>query len=105
MRIERAGEILDPERGERFEEDMFPVVVEACRMGAEALRILREIGEVANLPGFHVELSFRGVPEQEEQQNATRAAGLIRRVLLFCGMEEETEIEPDEDIDSSLRSE
>lgn len=90
MKIERAAEILDPSSGERFEEDQYQQVVEACRMGAEALRIVQELGEVANLQGFHFELSFRGVPEQEEKQSASRAAGLIRRALQFCGMEEET---------------
>lgn len=90
MKLERAAEILDPERGERFEDDQYQQIVEACRMGAEALRILQEFGEVANLQGFHFELSFRGAPEQEEKQSASRAAGLIRRALTFCGLEEET---------------
>jgi len=42
MTLERAIEILDPDRGERFDErpESLAQVNEACRMGMEALRII-----------------------------------------------------------------
>lgn len=82
--IERAMEILNPEHRERY--DDLEEVNEACRMGANALLIVREIMQSGGLPDKLTEaadMMRRGLYEPGQRATMRRAAALLEKA---CGL-------------------